>query len=187
MPERDGDLFGAGLGAEAGRGEEGEPGLAMVGEAVAEEGADLFAALLEAGADECLGRRGEEERGGFADEVEEGGLDLGAGVEAGAGDAVAGGEVVGGLEEDGDGAELFAAGVGGVALGGLELEHEDEAGGEGAGEDLVHPRGGDGVGEVGDDFEVGGGEVGGEGGEGELKGVALDEVESVGVEGEEGF
>jgi hypothetical protein len=30
------------------------------------------------------------------------------------------------LKEDGDGAELFGARLGGVALGGFLLEHEDE-------------------------------------------------------------
>jgi len=55
MPEIDGDGFGAGLGWEAGGGKAGEPGGAVVGKLAAEEAGDLFAALLEDGADEGFG------------------------------------------------------------------------------------------------------------------------------------
>src|SRR5215217_5257040 len=100
-------------------------------------------------------------------------------MKTGGGDFVAGGDVVGGLQEDGDGAELLGAGLGGVTLGGFLLEHQHEVRGERAGEHGVHPRGGDGVGEVGDDLEAGGGFVGGEGGKRVIDGVAFEEVEGV--------
>ena len=110
-PERSGNVLGTGLRGEAGGGEDGEPGgdAGFVGKILAEEGADLFAALLEAGADEGFGLGRKNEGCGFADEVEEVRLDVGLGVEAAGGDFVAGGEIVGRLEEDGDGAELFGA------------------------------------------------------------------------------
>jgi len=70
--------------------------------------------------------------------------------------------------------------LGDVALGGFLLEHEDHAFGERAGENGVEPGGGDGVGEVGDDFV--GGRCGGVGGKGKVReriveGVAFGEVE----------
>lgn len=155
LPEGDWDGFGAGLGREAGGGEMGEPGDAVVGKLAAEEAGDLFAALLEDGADERLRFRGKNERGVPADEMEEIGIDVGTREEAGRLDFVARGDGVGGLEENGDGAEGFGAGLSDVALRGLLLEHEDHAFGERPGEDGVEPGGGDGVGEVRDDFESG--------------------------------
>ena len=94
---------------------------------------------------------------------------------------MAGFDLVGGLEEDGDGAEFLASVPGSIAFGGFALEHEDDAGGERAFQDGIHPGGGDGVGQVGDNFEVCGGAGGGKGGDGLVHGVAFEQVEASGV------
>ncbi len=93
---------------------------------------------------------------------------------------MAGGEVEGALQEDRDRAEELGAGLGHVALGGLVLQHEHEAGRQGALEHGVHPRRGDGVGQVGDDLErlVRVRDVG----DGVVHGVGLEQVQAAGVE-----
>lgn len=138
----------------------------------------MFSALGEEGADDVAGL-GVEDEGGFDFlQEEESGVYIGGWVEAVVGDFVFGGFFESGVEEDGDGAEGFGAMGGAEAVGCFFLEHEGHGGWEGSGYYGIEPRGGDGVGEVGDDFERLG-FFNRKAGEWVVEGIGIEEVEGV--------
>ena len=95
-------------------------------------------------------------------------------------------DIVGGLEKDGDGAELFGAWFGGVALSGLELQHEHQPRRQRALQNRVEPWSRDRVGQIRHDLERRG-EFDGKGGARELHRVARLQVKMIAKFGFEGF
>ena len=63
-------------------------------------------------------------------------------------------QVISGSKEYRYGSEILRAGAGGVAVGGLLLQHENHGGGQGASQNAVQPGRRYGVGKVGNDFEI---------------------------------
>jgi hypothetical protein len=175
------------VGGQPGGGQPGQPGGAAIGQVPAQQGADLFAALLKAAADDGLDGGREDERGGVADQMQEARIDVGPGVETRRRDLVAGRDRKGGLQEDRDGAEILRTGPGRVALGRLQLQHEHHAFRQRTRQHRIHPRRGDGVGQVGDDLESCRRALRRQTGQRLLHGVALEQVQPVGKLRHEGL
>jgi hypothetical protein len=148
------------------------------------EGANLLSTLGEKGADEFPASFAEGNWLGLADEMKEAGINPGNRIEAGAGDFVQVAPLIGSAEKNGYGRVGFTSGLRGQAVGRLLLHHEDHALGEEAGEEVLHPGGGDGVGEVGNNFERSAGVTPGEW---MVNGIPFEQVKGIGKAGEEGL
>ena len=138
---------------------------------------ELFAPLGEDAADALAGGGTESEGVGFAIQAQENGIHFRRRVEALCGDKVLPLKLESRLQKNGNRPEGLAAVRRGVAVAGFFLQHEYHALRQLAGEHGIHPRCGDGVGEVGDDFIAAGGALCREPGERVVKAITFDQME----------
>lgn len=127
-----------------------------------ERAGEHFASVLEGFVDEGEEVEGVDGGQGAGVEADDGRVDLGTGIKTMGGDGEGAVEVGIELDEEGEGAKILGAGWRGHAGCDLFLNHESEAG-ERSGKELLENGAGDVIGKVGDDLEMGGEALHGEG------------------------